>query len=106
MSLLDVEIVDAGRDDLGRLRAALVEDPVAGQVFQHVAVDAPFGCWCVVERQELFIDQPDEESDEWFDEGEVAAEGLSIHDKHIVGVEDVRVEVVPEVRVTGFLHLV
>ena len=83
-----------------------MEDPVAGQVLQHIAVDALFGCWRGVEREELFVDQPDEKSDERLDEGEVAEEGLSIRDEHVVGVEDVRVEVVLEVHVSGLLHRV
>ena len=74
-----------------------MENPIAGQVLQHVAVDALFGSGRIVERQELFVDQPNEESDERFDEGKVAAESLAIRDKHIVGIKDVRVKVVLEV---------
>ena len=42
---LDVEVVDAGRDDLGRFRAALVPDPVAGQLFEHVSVESFLHGW-------------------------------------------------------------
>lgn len=83
-----------------------MKDPVAGQVLQHVAVDALFGCGRVVERQELLVNQPGEEPDERLDEAEVTAESLAVRDKHVVGVKDVRVEVVLEVGVSGLFHLI